>query len=343
MKVITQCNYFRQMKQTAIAIVISMSTIFVSTISYTQAQEIKTLEDLKALQAKIQAIAVKVQPATVALTSTKTGSSGSGVVVNESGLILTAAHVVERNREMSVIFPDGKVYTGKVLGSNRTKDVAMVQLVKQQKWPFAKIGDSVAMKVGDHVIAMGHAGGYDTRRKPPVRFGRLLSKNRNGFITTDCTLIGGDSGGPLFDIEGNVVGINSSIGNIWSNNNHAGISALITDWDKLAKGDTWGQLNQNPMADPDSPVMGFKFEELANPEGVLIDEVLKDSPAKKAGLEQGDILTGIDNEVIKSGRDLMVAMAHHKPGDEVAVTLLRKNKVLKLNMKLTRRGDFFKP
>lgn len=319
-----------------------MSSILLLSNS-SSAQEIKNLEDLKELQTKIQTIVKKVQPATVALTSTRTGSSGSGIIVNESGLILTAAHVVQGNREMSVIFPDGKVFPGKVLGSNRTKDVAMVQIIKQQKWPFAEIGDSAAMKVGDHVIAMGHAGGYDTRRKPPVRFGRLLSKNRNGFITTDCTLIGGDSGGPLFDLNGYVVGINSSIGNVWANNNHAGITALVADWEKLAKGETWGRLNQNPMADPDSPVMGFIFEELKNGQGVLIGDVLKDSPAKIAGIKEGDILTAIDNEVITRGNDLLVAMAHHKSGDEVMVTLLRKNKVLKLNMKLARRGDLFKP
>jgi len=341
MKIFSKVNNFRAVKRAANTLAIG--SVFLFTTNFSQAQSVKTLEDLKSLQAKIQAVALKVQPATVALTSTKSGSSGSGVVVNESGLILTAAHVVERNREMNVIFPDGKVYVGKVLGANRTKDVAMVQLIKQQKWPFAKIGDSAAMKVGDHVIAMGHAGGYDTRRKPPVRFGRLLSKNRNGFITTDCTLIGGDSGGPLFDLEGNVVGINSSIGDIWANNNHAGITALVADWDKLAKGETWGQLNQNPMADPDSPVMGFKFEELDDKQGVLIEEVLKKSPAKKAGLKAGDIVSAIDNEIIKQGRDLMVAMAHHQPGDVVTVTVLRKKQVLKLNMKLTRRGDFFKP
>jgi len=283
----------------------------------------------------------KVRPATVALTSTKSGSSGSGVIVNENGLILTAAHVVQGNSEMSVIFPDGKAFVAKVLGSNRTKDVSMLQLVKKKEWPYVELGDSDAMNVGEHVIAMGHAGGYDARRPAPVRFGRLLSKNRKGFVTTDSVLIGGDSGGPLFDMKGKVIGINSSIGKSWLINNHAGISALVQDWDRLVRGDTWGSLNQNPLADPDSPVMGFTFEETRN-RGVIVIEVLDKSPAKKAGFKAGDILIAIENEQVRNGRSLLVALNHHKPGDTVEVTLMRGENQIKLEITLSRRGEFFK-
>lgn len=302
--------------------------------------KVETLQDLKSIQNKIQAVVKKVRPATIALTSTQSGASGSGVIVNKDGLILTAAHVVQGNENMSVIFPDGKAYTAKVLGANRTKDVAMLQLVKKKEWPFVEIGDSDALKVGSHVIAMGHAGGYDTRRPAPVRFGRLLSKNRKGFITSDSVLIGGDSGGPLFDLNGKVVGINSSIGQSWATNNHAGISALILDWDRLLKGDTWGQLNQNPLADPDSPVMGFTFEETPN-KGVMVMEVINGSPADKAEIKQGDILVAIENEKVRNGRDLLVALNHHKPNDTVEVSLIRGVALIKLKITLSRRGDFF--
>ena len=312
-----------------------------SVLNAQEVTKISTLDDLKKVQNQIQGVVKKVRPATVALTSTKSGASGSGVIVNKDGLILTAAHVVQGNEEMSVIFPNGKAFIAKVLGSNRTKDVAMLQLVKKKNWPFAEIGNSDAMKIGDHVIAMGHAGGYDTRRPAPVRFGRLLSKNRRGFITSDSVLIGGDSGGPLFDINGKVVGINSSIGQSWLTNNHAGISALVKDWDRLLKGDTWGQLNRNPMADPDSPVMGFTFEETRN-KGVIVMEVLDNSPARKAGFREGDILVAIGNEKVKNGRDLLVALNHHKPNDTVEVTLLRDETKVVKKITLSRRGEFFK-
>jgi serine protease Do len=303
--------------------------------------KVQTLQDLKDIQNQIQAVVKKVRPATVALTSTRSGASGSGVIVNKGGLILTAAHVVQGNEEMSIIFPNGKAFIAKVLGSNRTKDVAMLQLVKKKDWPFAEIGDSDALKIGEHVIAMGHAGGYDTRRPAPVRFGRLLSKNKKGFITSDSVLIGGDSGGPLFDMNGKVVGINSSIGQSWLTNNHASISALVQDWDRLLQGDTWGKLNQNPMADPDSPVMGFTFEETRN-KGVMVMEVLDDSPAKEAGFKQGDVLVAIENEKVKNGRDLLVALNHHKPKDTIEITLIRDEEEIKRMITLSRRGDFFK-
>jgi|TARA_B110000879_G_scaffold41378_2_gene58410 serine protease Do len=308
----------------------------------TAPSSVQTLEDLKRVQDQIQIVVKKVRPATVALTSTKSGASGSGVIVTKDGLILTAAHVVQGNEEMSIIFPDGKAYIAKVLGSNRTKDVAMLQLVKKKDWPFVEIGDSDGLMIGGHVIAMGHAGGYDTRRPAPVRFGRLLSKNRKGFITSDSVLIGGDSGGPLFDINGKVVGINSSIGQSWHTNNHAGISALVLDWDRLLKGDTWGQLNQNPLADPDSPVMGFTFEETTNNKGVVVMEVLDDSPAREAGFKQGDILVAIENEQVNDGRDLLVALNRHKPTDVIEVLLMRGEEEIKLKITLSRRGDFFK-
>ncbi|MFT5905835.1 MAG: serine protease Do [Cryomorphaceae bacterium] len=323
------------------SLVVFSGNTFLLNAQVTAPAKVQSLEDLKRIQDQIKAVVKKVRPATVALTSTKSGASGSGVIVNKNGLILTAAHVVQGNEEMSIIFPDGKAFTAKVLGSNRTKDVAMLQLVKKKNWPFAEIGDSDALKIGGYVIAMGHAGGYDTRRPAPVRFGRLLSKNRKGFITSDSVLIGGDSGGPLFDINGKIVGINSSIGQSWLTNNHASISALVQDWDRLLKGDTWGELNQNPLADPDSPVMGFTFEENRN-KGVIVMEVLDDSPAKKAGFKSGDVLVAIENEKVKNGRDLLVALNRYKPKDTVEVSLKREQEKIKLKITLSRRGDFFK-
>ena len=301
-------------------------------------EKVKSVEDLKKIQKQLKLVVKKVRPATVALTSTRTGSSGSGVVVSKEGIILTAAHVVQGNKEVNVVFNDGKAYKAKVLGSNRTKDIAMVKLIDKKDWPVAAIGDSSKLSIGGYVVAMGHAGGFDTRRKPPVRFGRLLSRNPNGFITTDCTLIGGDSGGPIFDINGNVIGINSSIGNSWALNNHAGISALVQDWERLEKGDNWGRLNSNPMADPDSPVFGFMFEENNN-KGVLIKEVLPKSAAAKAGMKAGDILTGFEKSLIKNGRDLIVQLSRRKPGEKVSVTVTRDQKVIKLEAVLDRRGN----
>ena len=176
-------------------------------------------------------------PATVALLSERTGSSGSGVITTEDGLILTAAHVVQGAEEILVVFPDGKQVRGKVLGANYSKDIAMVQIEETGKWPFVEMGASKQLEAGDWVIALGHSAGFDASRPPPVRFGRVISKGPGNFLTTDCTLIGGDSGGPLFGLDGKIVGIHSSIGQSLTNNNHAGIDGFREDWDRIHAGE----------------------------------------------------------------------------------------------------------
>ena len=203
------------------------------------------ISQLKSLEQKVTGVVQKVLPATISLFSMKNGASGSGVVVSKDGLILTAGHVVRGSDEMTVIFPNGKQAQGKVLGANYTRDIAMVQITDPKPtfgWPHTSVGKAHKITTGDLVIALGHAGGYDPVRTPPVRFGRMIARGLDQFISTDCTLIGGDSGGPLFDLRGNIVGIHSSIGELLSSNNHASIEGILEDWDKLKKGDTWGTL-----------------------------------------------------------------------------------------------------
>lgn len=323
-------------------VIVCVFSLSVITVTYAQetVTDVRTLDDLKALQSEVKQVVAKVQPATVSLASNRTGAWGSGVVVSQDGLILTAAHVVQGAKSMMVIFPDGKEKEGKVLGANRTKDVAMVQIVDPGNYPFATIGSSDELKVGDFVVAMGHAGGYDTLRKPPLRFGRVVSRNANGFLSSDCTLIGGDSGGPLFDLQGNVIGINSSIGYDWKANNHAGVSGLVADWDKLKKGETWGDLRANPLANPDSPVMGFSIGGEYDG-GVLADAILPGGPAAEAGMKANDIIRAVNGQRVKSGQSLLIELNRYRPGQVVSVRVKRGNEAVDLNLKLTRRGDFY--
>ncbi|GAA5494062.1 putative serine protease HhoA [Rubritalea halochordaticola] len=319
-----------------------MISLQLVTVSYAQdsVSEIHSLQDLKSLEQEIKSVVAKVQPATVSLAANRTGAWGSGVVVSEDGLILTAAHVVQGTPEMIVIFPDGTEKEGKVLGANRTKDIAMVQITQPGSYPFAKTGNSDELKVGNFVVAMGHAGGYDTLRKPPVRFGRIVSRNPNGFISSDCTLIGGDSGGPLFDMKGNVVGINSSIGYDFKANNHAGISGLLADWDRLKKGDTWGDLRANPLANPDSPVMGFSIGgELDG--GIMAEAILPDGPADLAGMKPNDVIRAINGQRVKSGKALLIELNRYRPGQTIKVRVKRGNESRDLDLKLVKRGDFY--
>ncbi len=307
-------------------------------VSQLQADEGMSLHDLQSLEKSIQSVVKKVRPATVSLISSKNGASGSGVIVNKSGLILTAGHVVSGADEMTILFPNGKEARGKVLGANLTRDTAMVQIINASdspSWHYVEMGDSKALTTGDLVIALGHSAGYDPTRMPPVRFGRVIARGPNGFISTDCALIGGDSGGPLFDLQGRLVGIHSSIGYSLSSNNHAGIEGFRKDWDKLKSGHIWGEYNGSTLGNQDAPVLGIRtgFNSLR------VEHVFEGSPAAKAGILPGDILRAINGQRIINLRQLLMNLFQHRPGDLVKLHLTRNGQSIIRTVKLGRRGD----
>lgn len=304
-------------------------------------EPVRGLEDLRKLEAKVESVARNVMPATVALLSDRTGSSGSGVITNEEGLILTAAHVVQGADELLVVFPDGKQVQGKVLGANYSKDIAMVKITDAGKWPHVAMGNSKTLEAGDWVIAMGHSAGFDAARKPPVRFGRVISKGPGNFLTTDCTLIGGDSGGPLFDTEGKIIGINSSIGQSLNNNNHAGIDGFRDDWERLIAGDTWGELTMNPFANPEMPVLGIGMGMTRGTKGVIVESVVPGSPAAAAGVRVGDLIRSLDGSDIAEARELLQVLAKKQAGDTVKLGVLRDRDKLDVDVTLKRRNELF--
>ena len=321
---------------------LSFALFFFSASQKIQAAPFKDISQLKTLQSKVNDVAQKVLPATVSIFSTSTGASGSGVIVNKDGLILTAGHVVRGSEAMTVVFPNGKQAQGKVLGANYTRDSAMIQILDPKPargWPYADVGQSRDLTTGELVIALGHAGGYDPVRTPPVRFGRLITRNPNHFISTDCALIGGDSGGPIFDLEGHVIGIHSSIGKSLAANNHAGIEGFLQDWDKLKRGETWGRLGGNsPLDNPDAPVLGIISGE-SRYGGISVRHVLEGGPASKAGLRAGDIIRKINGSPIMNLRGLHLAIAKYQQGDIIQIHIIRNEGMLMRRLKLGRRGD----
>lgn len=299
-----------------------------------------TLAEIKALEGRVRKVVATVMPATVSLFSERNGSSGSGVIVGSDGVIMTAGHVVEGLKEITVVFPDGNQEIATVLGANFTQDSALVKLKDAGPWPTVEIGDSDEAKVGDFVIALGHAGGFDPVRSAPVRFGRIVDRNRLGYLVSDCTLIGGDSGGPLFDLQGRVIGIHSSIGESLASNNHRGSSDFRRDWDRMAKGETWGTLTMNPLDNPDRPVMGFGVDG-AGRGGILLGEVTPNSPAAVAGMKKGDVLRKVDGRFVRSFHDLLRVLVDRKPGESVSVLYLRGGNEFQKTVKLARLADVY--
>jgi len=308
-----------------------------------QAREpVKSVEDLLKLEKQVHKVAEKALPATVALVSNGTGSSGSGVIVSKTGLILTAAHVIQGMKEVDVYFTNGKKWQGKVLGANYSKDIGMVQMVDAGPWPFVELGQSKPLAAGDWLVAMGHSAGFDPARTPPVRFGRLLSDGPGNYFTSDCTLIGGDSGGPLFDLDGKLVGINSSIGWSWKNNNHAGVDGFREDWERLLAGETWGALQMNPLANQETPVLGIVMGMRDDGRGVRVQKVEPNSPAAAAGLRVGDTIVAVDNVPVLGGTELQQILIKKEAGDLVSLGLMRGAEKLKIDVELVKREELFK-
>ena len=123
---------------------------------------------------------------------------------------MTAAHVVGRpDRKATIILSDGRYAHGVTLGINQTLDAGMIKITEPGPWPHLKIGKSSETERGDWCLAAGYPGGYEQHRKPVLRVGRILGKDSSAFLT-DCTLSGGDSGGPLINIKGELIGDSQS-------------------------------------------------------------------------------------------------------------------------------------
>ena len=198
----------------------------------------ESVDDLKTIEVHVQGLLGKITPAVVGV---RLGAAqGSGVIVSKDGFVLTAGHVSgEPGRDAIIVLPDGKQLKAKTLGKNGGIDSGMIKISGEGEYPFVEMGKSEDLKKGTWVMAIGHPGGFRPNRTPVLRVGRVLSTSPF-LIRTDCTLVGGDSGGPLFDMNGRVIGIHSRIGGSISENIHVPIKTYRETWDKLAKGESWG-------------------------------------------------------------------------------------------------------
>jgi len=289
-----------------------------------------TLTAFREREAKVKAVVERVLPAVVAITSDTPVGTGSGVIINQEGLILTAAHVTDAitedglRKDVVVVLPDGRRLQGEVLGANRTYDAAMVKITtpKTDDWPAVELGTSDEVAKGTWVVALGQPGGFESDRSPPVRVGRVWGRDNFGAFFTDCTLIGGDSGGPLFDLEGKLIGIHSSIGGALSVNRHVGIDNFHTDWARLEKGESWGDLTLGET-DPERPVIGAELDPETTP-GVRVRAVLEAGPAALAGVREGDVITHFEGVELKNYLSFIRLISRQRAGDPVQLRVLRE-------------------
>ena len=316
--------------------------------------------ELKALQDAVTGVVQKCTPATVGIKLINEFRSrggrlqmataqGSGVIVSADGLVLTAAHVIspeppepyKPGREVTLVLSDGSEVKGKTLGVNRKMDSGMLRITDKGpnggKWPFVPVGKSGDLKRGQWLVTLGHPGGYKEGRPPVARLGRFQGIERYirgvemNLLRTDTTIVGGDSGGPLFDLNARVVGIHSQIGPELTLNLHVATDTFKADWDAMLDGAVL------PKAPPQPPVIGVVFDEKKNASGVRVESVVEDGPAATAGFKDGDVITTFGGKKVATANDIRELLAKHKPGDVVEVAVLRDDDTVTLKVKLGKR------
>jgi serine protease Do len=297
----------------------------------------ESIGELKAIEAHVEVIVKKVMPAVVNVKMPK--GQGSGVVISEDGMVLTAGHVSGApGSDHTLTFPDGKSVKAKALGANKGADSGLFKIVDEGKYPFVEMGNSKELKKGQWCIAIGHPGGLQKGRQPPVRLGRISSPSGN-FITTDCTLVGGDSGGPLFDMYGKVIGIHSRIGNQITANMHVPVDIYRDEWERLVKGEAWGTApggGKGGGKGPSVRVGGLEFD--ADAKDLKITKVEGGSAADKAGLKANDIILSVNGKKVANLQEWRAEIGRGTAGAEVTIEVRRGEATLILKATLEKVG-----
>ncbi len=263
---------------------------------------------------------------------------GSGVIVSEDGLVLTAAHVAGGvKKELTVVMNDGSEYKAITKGIISNTDAAMLKIVDKggrEKFPFVEINRDNDYLLGHWVFALGHSGGFDKARGPVLRLGRIV-KVRESTLQTDCKVIGGDSGGPLFDMNGLLIGIHSRVSATMEENMHVPMREYIKHWKDL---ETDQFIGDGPFAK--RPVKGSGFLGVATEDsekGVLIKKVGKGFAAEKAGFKVGDIILEVNGKKVSKKADFTKIMDEMVESQEIEVTVLRGEKTEKIKVTLGKR------
>ena len=272
---------------------------------------------------------------------------GSGVIFSPDGFIITNAHVVEGATEIKIILTDTRQFDAKVIGIDTSHDIAVIK-IEGDELPFAKFGDSDELIIGEWAIALGNPYGFLIKdSKPSVSVGvisainRDFAENKDGkiyrhMVQTDAAINQGNSGGPLANIFGEIIGINTFIFSESGGSIGIGFAIPVNAVKKSVRElIEFGKIRQIWF--------GFKVQEI-NPliashlelkslDGVLVNYIQSKSPASEAGLKEGDIVTEINGNIINDTRDAELAVSDISVGDEIEIGIIRNKNALKLILK----------
>jgi serine protease Do len=269
---------------------------------------------------------------------------GSGFIVKSDGLVLTNAHVVDGAKEVTVKLTDKREFRAKVVGVDKDTDVAVLR-IDAKGLPTVRIGDPARVRVGEWVLAIGSPFGFENTVTAGVVSARARSLPGEGyvpFIQTDAAVNPGNSGGPLFDLAGEVIGINSQI--YTGNGGYMGISfaipidvAMGVEQQLVAHGKVVrGRLGVTVQDVNQSLARSFGLD---RPAGALVSSVQKGSAAANAGVKPGDVILALDGQPVTGSGDLPPRVATMKPGTAARLTVWRDGARRELEVKVGEAKD----
>lgn len=286
---------------------------------------------LQHIQQEVQRLLPRVRQAVVAIQAGN--GTASGVIISADGLVLTAAHVPDKpGRDLKVVLEDGSVTTAKSLGMDQTTDAALARLKDRGKpWPFVNLSREVTKaQPGEWCFALGHPGGFDKARGPVLRVGKIIKQTANG-LHSDCVLMGGDSGGPLFNFNGEVIGIHSQIWEGRDQNVHVSMAPFLRSWDAMQKSQvikTWGVGAGGYLGV--ATVMSDDLE-------VAVADVIEGSPALKAGIRTGDVILSVNGDPMTDQQQFSATVRARAAGDQLKLKLRSQGKEHEISVKLTQK------
>jgi serine protease Do len=264
---------------------------------------------------------------------------GSGFVISADGYVVTNNHVVEKADEVKVTFENGTSFDAKVIGTDPKTDLALLKIQSDKTFPTVPFTDSEA-KVGDWVMAVGNPfglGGTVTQGIVSARGRNIGSGPYDDFLQIDASINRGNSGGPAFNLEGEVIGVNTAIFSPSGGSVGIGFAipaSLVKNVVESLKADgavTRGWLGVRIQGATDELAEGLGLKEAR---GAVVSDLTEKSPAQDAGIKQGDTILDFNGQAIKESRDLSRVVASVKPGTEVPVNLIRDGKAMTLKVKI---------
>ena len=256
---------------------------------------------------------------------------GSGFIIDEKGIVVTNNHVIEGAEDIIVQVNGDKEFKAKVIGADPLSDIAVLQIETNEKFTPVKFGDSDKARIGDWVIAIGNPFGFGGT----VTSGIISARNRSiglsryeDYIQTDASINSGNSGGPLFDMNGDVIGINTAIlgrsGNVGIGFSIPSNSAKIVIEQLIKFGETkrgWLGVRIQDVTKEIADV-----EKLGEPRGALVASVAENSPSEKGGIKAGDIILEFNGEIIEEMKELPIIVARTEVGKKVKLKIWRNKK-----------------